>query len=126
MLAIDLKAHLAFATVSAPAANTSTVTGSAIDLRGYTADVIVQQQVGAVTGTTPTLDGKIQSSADGSTNWTDVTGATFTQVTASTSLQQTNVDTRAAARFIRYVGTIGGTTPSFTMAVQLIGQKATV
>ena len=123
---IDCQNELTALELSPPAARTSTVTGSAVDLLGYKGRIKVSQEVGAVTGTSPTLDGKIQDSADGSTGWADVTGATFTQVTASTSLLSIGVDTRLAKRYIRYVGTIAGTTPSFTMAVNAVGQKQTI
>jgi hypothetical protein len=86
---------------------------------------MIVQDVGTVSGTTPTLDGKIQDSADNSA-FADVTGYTFTQVTASTSLQSLNVDTRKVRRYIRYVGTIAGTTPSFSMDVVAVGQKQVV
>src|SRR5947209_7146802 len=72
------------------------------------------QMVGTVGGTSPTLDGKIQESNDNST-WTDIPGATFTQVTASTSNQAITFD--RTKRYVRYLGTIGGTSPSFAMAV---------
>lgn len=120
---IDLHTELNAASLSNIAARTSTVTGSAVDLQGYQGKLKVMQNVGTVSGTTPTLDGKLQDSADGSTGWADVTGATFTQVTAADSLQSIGVDTRAVKRYVRYVGTIGGTTPSFTMGVTFVGSK---
>lgn len=118
----DLKNELTFTSVVSIAAKTSTVTGSAVDLIGYIGKAVVIQNVGTVSGTSPTLDGKIQDSDDGSTGWADVSGVTFTQVTASNSFQQAVIDTRATKRYVRYVGTIAGTTPSFTMGVELIGQ----
>ena len=118
----DLKNELTFASIVDIAAKTTTVTSSAVDLLGKIGKQVVQQNVGTVSGTTPTLDGKIQDSDDGSTGWADVTGVTFTQVTTSNSLQQAVIDTRSTKRYIRYVGTIAGTTPSFTMGVELIGQ----
>jgi hypothetical protein len=125
-IAIDLKNLFTQSAISTPGARTSTLTTSAFNLRGYIGQVLVTQNVGAVTGTTPTLDGKIQDSTDGSTGWADVSGYTFTQVTASDSQQSLNVDTRGVKQYIRYVGTIGGTTPSFTMGITAIGQKQTV
>lgn len=108
----------------APAAKTATVTGASLDLQGgnYIGKLAVVQDVGVVSGTTPTLDGKIQDSADNS-SWADVSGYTFNQVTASTNKQVLSVDTRAVRRYIRYVGTIAGTTPSFGLDVIIIGQK---
>lgn len=120
-----LKESLTAVQVSVPAARTATVTGSAIDTQLYAGDLVVVQDVGAVSGTTPTLDGKIQDSADGSTGWADVSGATAAQVTASNSILVIKVPKRAAKRYVRYVGTIGGTTPSFTMGVTLLAQKKT-
>lgn len=120
---IDMKGEFGFLTISDIAARTSTVTGSAIDLQTYIGKVAIIQQVGTVSGTTPTLDGKIQDSADGSTGWTDVSGATFTQVTASNNQQVIAVDTRVARRYVRYVGTIAGTTPSFAVGVIATGEK---
>jgi hypothetical protein len=104
------------------AAKTSTVTATGMDISGYKGGLILTQNVGTVSGTTPTLDGKWQSSPDNST-WTDISGATYTQVTASNSTQAIGFEVTAAAKYIRYVGTIAGTTPSFTMGVTVEGQK---
>ena len=107
------------------AARTATVTATGTDLRTYKGVVKVCQLVGTVSGTSPTLDGKLQSSPDNST-WTDITGATFTQVTAGDSYQSIGVDLRKTGGYVRYVGTIAGTTPSFTMGVTLIAEKALI
>src|SRR5262249_58541002 len=106
------------APVAAP--TTAGARGSSVDSLSGAGRCYALQMVGAVSGTAPTLDGKIQESSDGTT-WTDVPGATFTQVTASNSLQAINFD--RTKRFVRYLGTIAGTTPSFTMAVFLGEQK---
>ena len=118
----DLNGALTQTSVSAIAARTSTVTATGVDVRGYKGGLIVEQLVGTVSGTTPTLDGKLQQSSDNST-WSDISGATFTQVTASDSFQKIGIDVRQTGGYIRYVGTIAGTTPSFTMGVVLLGQK---
>lgn len=121
----DLNGPLTQTSVSAIAARTSTVTATGVDVRGYKGGLVVQQLVGVVSGTTPTLDGKLQQSSDNST-WSDISGATFTQVTASDSFQKIGIDVRQTGGYIRYVGTIAGTTPSFTMGVVLLGQKERV
>lgn len=121
----DLNGPLTQTSVSAIAARTATVTSTGIDISGYKGGIIVQQLVGVVSGTTPTLDGKLQSSPDNST-WSDISGATFTQVTATDNFQKIGIQVPAAARYLRYVGTIAGTTPSFTMGVVLLGQKERV
>jgi hypothetical protein len=122
----DINSVLTQTSVSGIAARTSTVTTSAVDLRTYKGGFIVQQLVGVVSGTTPTLDGKIQTSADGSTGWADISGATFTQVTATDSFQKIGFVENQTLGYIRYVGTITGTTPSFTMGVVVLGAKERV
>lgn len=121
----DINGPLTQTSVSAIAARTATVTATGIDISSYKGGIIVQQLVGVVSGTTPTLDGKLQSSPDNST-WSDISGATFTQVTATDNFQKIGIQVPAAARYLRYVGTIAGTTPSFTMGVVLLGQKERV
>lgn len=107
--------------ISRPAANTATLTSGWIDLQSYIGVVKILQEIGVVSGTNPTWDGKIQHSADGVSSDGDVSGATFAQVTASNSSLAIQVDTRAVHRYIRYVGTIGGTnTPTFNAAIEMI------
>ena len=125
MYPADITGPLTQTSVSAIAARTSTVTATGVDVRGYKGGLVVQQLVGVVSGTTPTLDGKLQQSSDNST-WSDISGATFTQVTATDSFQKIGVDVRLTGGYIRYVGTIAGTTPSFTMGIVLLGQKERV
>jgi|KBSSwiStaDraftv2_1062776.scaffolds.fasta_scaffold00388_12 hypothetical protein len=98
-----------------PQVITSTFTGSAVDLLDYDGLALVVQNVGVVTA--GTLTGKIQSSADGSTNWVDVTGALFTVVSASTNLQSLVLDLAQCQRFIRYVGTETGTNVAANVTV---------
>jgi hypothetical protein len=107
-------------TASAPAAQTATVTGTGQDMINNDGRCYGIQQVGAVSGTTPTLDGKFQEGDTLGGAYSDIPGATFTQVTASTNLQTITFD--RTKRFVRYVGTIAGTTPSFTFGV-LIGEQ---
>jgi hypothetical protein len=103
-----------------PRTVTASVNGSSGDLLAGDGCCFAVQQVGAVSGTAPTLAGKIQESADGSTNWADVSGATFSAVTASDNLQAISFD--RTCRYVRYVGTIGGTTPSFILGV-IVGEQ---
>lgn len=100
---------------------TSTVTGSAVDLAAYAAtgniNFKVVLDVGTVTGTNPTLDVKIQESDASGSGFTDITGAAFTQVTA-TGTGAVELHTRTSKRYIKAIGTIGGTnTPTFPFAV---------
>lgn len=106
-----------------PQTATATVTGQSVDLNDADQNCFAVQEVGAVSGTTPTLDTKVQESSDNST-WTDITGATFTQVTASNKSQAINF--KRTKRYTRLVGTIAGTTPSFAVAGQIFGQKKAI
>lgn len=110
--------------VSAPAANTATVTSAGVDMLAYEGSALAVQQVGVVSGTNPTWDGKFQDSADNSTGWADIAGATFAQVTATGNIQAIAIDVQACKRYVRYVGTIGGTsTPTFNSGVSILGFK---
>jgi hypothetical protein len=107
-----------------PRTSTGTVTGSAIDLITGDGRCFAIQQVGTVTGTSPSLAGKFQESADGSTSWNDISGATFTAVTSTDNVQAISFD--RTQRYVRYVGTITGTSPSFPVAVIVGEQKKQV
>lgn len=106
-------------TLVAPSTRTATVTGTGVDLSPYVntvnTNLKIVADVGTVTGTTPTLDIKIQDSDDNST-YADITSATFTQITA-TGAGAVEIHTKTNKRYIRAVGTIGGTTPSFPLAI---------
>lgn len=118
----DLNVLTATALVRA-SANTATVTSAAFDLSQYIGVLKVSQYVGAVAGTnSPTLAGGFQDSADGIT-YAPVAAYAFAPVTAANTDQSIQVDTRACRRYLQYVGTISGTTPSFTIHVDAIGEK---
>ena len=107
-----------------PAARIATVNGSAADILDYESFAAAILQSAAGTGTTPTLDVKLQDSADGSTGWADITGAAFAQVTnVAASAQVLKFNASAVRRYIRAVATVGGTTPSFMCAVSFVGKK---
>lgn len=101
----------------------TTFTGSAIDIKDYDDDIeLIQYSDAASTG--DTLDGKIQESADGSTGWTDITGAAFTQVTAAAAgFESINIKSSAQKRYIRYVGTLAGATISFPFGCCMVAFK---
>jgi hypothetical protein len=103
-----------------PRTLTGSVNGSAVDLLTGDGRCLAVQMVGTVTGTTPSLAGKIQESADGVTNWIDISGATFTAVTGSDNAQGISFD--RTQRYVRYVSTVTGTSPSFPASV-LIGEQ---
>jgi hypothetical protein len=120
----DLNGEATELELLAPAAPTSTATGTGVDITGYEGVIKISQHVGVVSGTLPTLDGTIETSDSVSTGYTAITGAAFTRVIATGSVQSLGVDVRACKKYIRYVGTIGGSgTPTFNVAVVAQGQK---
>lgn len=111
--------------LAAAARRTSTLTGTGIDVLAYEGVALVVLNASAGTGTTPTLDVKLQHSDDNST-YVDVTGGTFTQVTdvaGSAGVQVKKINVSDLKRYVRVIGTIAGTTPSFDFAVEFIGIK---
>lgn len=108
----------------APAASrTSTLNGTGIDVLEYEGVALVLLNASAGTGTSPTLDVKLQHSDDDST-YEDVNSGAFSQVTdaaetAGVKVMKLNVSD--LKRYLRVVGTIAGTTPSFEFGVEFVG-----
>ena len=104
---------------------TATVTGAAIDVLEFEGVALVLLNTSAGTGTNPTLDVKLQHSDDDST-YEDVTSGAFSQVTdaaetAGVKVMKLNVSD--LKRYLRVIGTIAGTTPSFDFGVEFVGIK---
>lgn len=124
MFTKDLKSQLTPAQLNATSPRTSTFNSTSVDTQNYEGDLLITEDVQTVTGTTPTLDGKVQDSADNSA-FADVAGYTFAQRTATGAPATLRVDKRKVRRYVRYVGTIAGTTPSFALSVVAHGQLKT-
>ena len=107
----------------ATAAVTSTATSSAIDLLEYDGDVLLILDSAAGGGSSPTLDIKLTECATTGGTYTDLSGATFTQVTGSASMQTLAINKDESKRYIKIVQTIGGSSPSFTFSINLVGLK---
>jgi len=116
----DVKNQAVLGASVAPVSVNSTSDGSSIDLIAADGNCFAIQMIGVVTGTTPSLAGKIQESSDGSV-WSDISGATFTAVTTSTSLQV--ITFQRTKRYVRHFRTLSGTTPVFLLAVVIGEQK---
>lgn len=127
MSANDIKNELSITTLLPAADVTATGNGTGLDVSGYVGSPAIVFDSALGTGTTPTLDVKLQDSADNST-FADVSGKTFTQVTgaAGNGQQIMTFDTRSVRRYVRLVKTVTGTTPSFACAAALIGKKARI
>ena len=126
MINFDIAGSVTVKTLLAPAARTATTTGTGVNVSTYEGLAMVTLSVGTVTGTNPTWDVKIQDSADDS-SYADVSGYTFAQaIAALTDPSTLKIDLRNVRKYIRAVGTIGGTsTPTFPCAVSLIASKKT-
>lgn len=111
-----------------PAGLTASVTGPTVDMINGDGNCHLISTVAYVSGSgSPTFDLKLQESADGSTGWADITGASITQIT-------TNATTTPAAgtiagpfyrqqRYIRAVRVVNGTTnPLYTGTASIIEQ----
>ena len=99
-------------TLLPPAARVASVDGTGVDLQQYaaTGDINLKatMDVGTVTGTNPTWDAKIQESDSSGSGYADITGAAFTQVTA-TGTGAVELHFRTVKRYVRVSTTIGGT-----------------
>lgn len=107
------------------AANTAAATsgsGKWLDVRSYDGEILVVQQLGAVTGT---IAGKLQSASDANgTGAADISGATFAVNTANSTSTQAIDPKRVVGGFLGYVGTIA-TGPSL-VSVTAGGKKKVV
>ena len=99
-------------TLLAVGGRSTTVTGSAVTGLAAAKQLVMQLNESAASGTSPTLDVVVQDTVDG-TNFNTI--ATFAQATGVT--REVIRLTTAFTDQLRVVGTIAGTTPSFTCEV---------
>ena len=114
-------------TVEASAARTASVAGATVT-NFNNSGAVITINVTAVSGTTPTLVGKLQFSPDNGTTWFDYDSKTVTATISAIGTYilkvypglTTEVANGAVGlpvpRTLRMYYTIGGTTPSFTFA----------
>ena len=110
----NLGAPALIADVASAALTTTTTTAAITPTFGTSYEVNIP--VTAVTGTSPTLDVSIEESDDNGTNWLKVYD--FPRITA-TGIYRSPVIPMTGTR-LRYVQTVGGTTPSFTRAINRV------
>jgi hypothetical protein len=108
------------ADVASAALTTTTTTAAITPAHGQAYQVVIP--VTAVTGTTPTLDVGVEESDDTGTNWLRVYD--FPRITAVGIYRSPKLSLRGNR--LRYVQTVGGTTPSFTRAVQRLQSSDSV
>jgi hypothetical protein len=79
---------------------------------------VLYANVSAASGTTHTLDVKLQGSNDSET-WTDIAGAAITQITGTSNTATTSGP--IPYDYVQAVATVGGTgTPSVTFAAAVV------
>jgi len=92
---------------SVSAANTTQATGGWVDVRGTAGDIVVIQNVGAVTGS---ITGALETAdtAGGGNNvaMTFDDGNNFTAVSSPNNVQIKNVDANKHKGWIKYIGTV--------------------
>jgi hypothetical protein len=102
---------------------TATLTGSAVDTRALSGVAqVILMSTAATAGSSPTLNVKLTHCDTSGGSYTDVTGATFAEVTNADTTQMIAVNADALKRYVKVVGTLGGTsTPTFAYGVALVG-----
>lgn len=121
--------NLAVLTLIAQQRATSTVTGSDVDLGNY-ANVGGREMKAVLaidsagTDTDETCDVKLQEAATTvSSDFADISGATFTQYTQESAAAVEEIHFRAQSRYIRAVATLAGTTPAFDLALIVMAKE---
>lgn len=122
-------------TLLMPQAVTQTTTTTHVDMGagiGGQGGLTMLLNIGAVSGTGgPACDIKLQECATTDGTYTDITGATFAQLTTGSSGVTTGANAASVKtvfnrgqRYVRAVLTVAGTTnPSFTLGLSLIEMK---
>jgi hypothetical protein len=106
-----------------PETLTASVNGPAVDLLSGDGSCFAVQQVGTVSEDA-TLTGHIEESATGTSGWTAISGAAFAAVDSGSDLQV--IRFARTARYVRWVGTVTGPTPSADVAVLIGEPKKTI
>ena len=102
----------------------TSATSAGQDMSTCGVDCFGIQIIGTVSSTSVSLAGKFQESVTATGTYADVSNATFAAITSTTGSQivQT-VKFLRTLQFVRYVGTIAGTTPTIALDVLVGGMK---
>lgn len=103
------------------------VTGTGVDMIACDNNVFAIQVVGSVGGTETVFLGKIQEATTATGTYADITGAAFSTITSTTGAPGVQAITfQRTKQWLRYVGTISGTTAGVALDVLICGQKKQV
>jgi len=111
--------------IAAPTAALATnITGTGVDMLSFDGNMGLVENIGTVGSTSITYTGKVQEADTATGTYSDIAGATTPALTSTTGAQIVNaISFQRTKRFVRYVGTIGGTTPTAAVDVMFLGQK---
>lgn len=102
---------------------TSDTNATGVDVSEFEGSVLATLDANHISGTTPTLDVKLQEADAQGGTYTDIPGAAFTQVTTTDALRQLSFNVSDRKRWIRAVIDVGGTSPVYRLSVLLVGLK---
>lgn len=119
----SLTAPAGYTDITAGGGGSTVVNGSAITVQDLTDNAAVILNASAGTGTTPTLDVKLQHTPDNGTTWNDIPGAVFQTVTGTASIQQFALAVGQTSGSVRAVASCSGTTAGFTFSLSLLGLR---
>ncbi len=124
----DIGDLLVAAAITTPTVAVSTnVTGAGVDLSSVGVDCFAIQNVGIVNGTSATWAAKIQEASTATGTYADIAGATFAALTSTTGINIiTTLKFLRTQPFVRFVGTIGGTTTTLSLSAEVGGMKVQV
>lgn len=106
-----------------PQVATADVTGQAVDLVDAEGNCAAILTVGALSGTT-TVAVKIQEDPASGGSYSDISGATFTSVTAANKAQV--ITFKRTRRYCRAYATLTGSTTSAAIQVVIVGTKKNI
>ena len=114
----------AFNTPVASAARTTTGSAGSNSWYAPITGIVIQANVTAVSGTTPTLTLTLQDSVDGGSTWNTHTTVLNAVAATGVTVARVNMVATPIAEMYRFAWTIGGTTPSFTFQVDTYAMRA--
>ena len=105
------------------AAITADANGASVDLIAFEGDVKFTLESDNGGGADHTLDVKLQHSDDDAT-FVDIAGGAFTQVTnAAAAYESIILSGNALKKYVRGVDDVAGTSPTFSRALSMVGEK---
>lgn len=105
--------------VSASAAHTASGASDIISTNGVISAIIIEINVTARSGTTPTLDVDLEDTFDDA-QWNKVSDVNASDITATgVTVKRINLADTPVTNRLRLKYTVGGTTPSFTFVAKV-------